>query len=373
MSHPYKTAPHKAFWSKAVQLNPDPISLMRPGAPLISKGDRVVSAGSCFAANLVPYLKEAGLSYLKTEGFHPLWVYSPPENLSYGKFSAAYGNIYTSRQLLQLMQRALGIFRPAEDRFTEKGRVIDVFRPGLRYSATNNEEFDSLQKQHFKAVIEAFTACDVFIYTLGLTEAWVSTEDGSVFPACPGTIAGTFDPTKHKFQNFSTFEVAEDLSTFMGLLHNINQRVRVILTVSPVPLVATATDDHVIEATVYSKSALRVAAAEVSRRYRFVSYFPAYEIITGPQAPENFFEADRRTPSKVGIDAVMRAFLHGCGIEQGEYDRPDAAETRKEAPLKRPLEPSSGIEKRAGTRGAGSALGNAIVDAECEEAMADPG
>ena len=35
--------------------------------------------------------------------------------------------------------------------------------------------------------------------TLGLTEAWGRTAPtGTVFPACPGTAAGTFDPERHR-------------------------------------------------------------------------------------------------------------------------------------------------------------------------------
>ena len=54
-----------------------------------------------------------------------------------------------------------------------------------------------------------------------------------------------------------------------------------ILTVSPVPLVATAAGKHVLVATTYSKSVLRVACEEVCQKAADVMYFPSYEIITG--------------------------------------------------------------------------------------------
>ena len=93
---------------------------------------------------------------------------------------------------------------------------------------------------------------------------------------------------------------------------DINPGVRVILTVSPVPLVATAEPNHVLAATTYSKSVLRVAAEAAARRHSEVRYFPSYEIVTGPQAPKDFFEADRRSVSSAAVAAVMDAFLSAC-------------------------------------------------------------
>lgn len=243
----------------------------------------------------------------------PAFADVPGDHFNYARFSAAYGNIYTARQAAQMLRRALGRFRPVEDRWEDAAdRIVDPFRPALKYPASSHREFDLLTAQHLANVLAAIRAADVFVFTLGLTEAWVSARDGAVFPACPGTLAGTFDSALHRFCNFSAREVAQDLEDLVDLLREINPRVRVVLTVSPVPLVATATAQHVLVATTYSKSVLRVAAAEAVRARAEVTYFPAYEIVTGPQAPADFFGPDRREPSEAAIGAVMRAFLACC-------------------------------------------------------------
>jgi hypothetical protein len=345
VSHPYTSAPRTAFWSRAVAADWHPADLVAGAEPYIAAGERVMTAGSCFASNLVPYLEKAGLSYLRTEGPHPAVPYE--ERFGYDKFTAAYGNIYTVRQLLQLLRRAFGRFRPAEDRWHVGESVVDALRPGLAHHARSDREFDLLTAQHLAAVREAFDMADVLIFTLGLTEGWISEIDGTVFPACPGTVAGEFDPSRHVFHNFTAAEIAADMDAFVGELRERNARVRLILTVSPVPLVATATAAHVLVATTYSKSVLRAAAGEASRRLNDVVYFPAYEIVTGPQAPYEFFEADRRSVARAGIDAVMEAFLSRCG---------------RGAVVPRPV--------REHVRDA-SAVSQALADAECEEAMAD--
>jgi hypothetical protein len=191
----------------------------------------------------------------------------------------------------------------------------------------------------------------VFIATLGLTEAWVSTRDGAVFPACPGTVAGTFDPERHAFVNFTAGEVAADLGAFVTELRAINPRVRVILTVSPVPLVATATPHHVLAADTYSKATLRVAAEAATREHRDVHYFPSYEIVTGARAPREFFESDRRTVSKQAVDIVMAAFLAQC--ERGDSGAAD-----------QPPRPASNVPTVQD-------LSRRIIDDECEHAAMD--
>jgi glycosyltransferase involved in cell wall biosynthesis len=351
--HPYSSAPAISFWSRAVASNWDPVALIEADGFLLRRGDQVVSAGSCFASNIVPYLEQAGFSYLRTEQPHPAFQDLEPEPLGYAKFSAAYGNIYTVRQLLQLLKRSQQLFSPIEDRWVVGDELVDPLRPGLRYRARSHREFDVLTALHLQKTREAFEAADVFVFTLGLTEAWVSRRDGTVFPACPGTVAGTFDPEHHEFKNFTVAEIVADLDEFITLLRRHNPSVRIILTVSPVPLVATASGGHVLPSTVYSKSVLRAATGEVAKSHPDVTYFPAYEIVTGPQAPEDFFEADRRSVSQAGIETVMSAMLAHCEAEQA------------------PPTPATGTPAASSSTVA-SDISRLIAEAECEEAMADP-
>ena len=347
MKSPYDSAPPRAFWSRAVSRKWEPTDLITKGDPLVRSDDKVVSAGSCFAANLVPYLESAGFRYLRTEVPPPAFTEVMGGNLSYDKFSASYGNIYTVRQLLQLMQRALGLFQPHEDRWNLPQGFVDPLRPGLRHVARCTQEFEALSRQHLKSVQRAFFEADVLIFTLGLTEAWMDARCGSVFPACPGTVAGRFDSNHHVFHNFSVSEVVDDLRAFVALLRSENPDVRLILTVSPVPLVATATDDHVLTATLYSKSVLRAAAGEIAKQDPRITYFPAYEIVTGPQAPEAFFEKDRRNPSRAAIDTVMRVFLSNCEGSKAANEPPPTSKSTL------------------------AILSGQIAEAECEEAMQD--
>jgi GSCFA family len=347
-THPYRSQPDRAFWSRAVAAGFVAEDLQRGKAAAIRADDRVVSAGSCFASNLVPWLERAGVEYVRTEEPHPAFAHLD-ENLGYRSFSAAYGNIYSARHLRQLVERVSGEFAPKEDRWHDGTHVIDPFRPGLRYPARTDAEFDALTRQHLAAVGQAFQTATVFVFTLGLTESWVSAEDGAAYPACPGVVAGTFDPARHVFHNDTVSDVTADLEAFLRQLRRLNPDVRVVLTVSPVPLVATATDEHVLTATAYSKAVLRAAAGEVAAADEGVVYFPAYEIVTGPQAPESYFMPDRRDVSEEAVAAVMSALLGPLANHAGP------APTR--------AAPTGSV--RSGE------LSRQVAEAECDEVLTD--
>ena len=117
------------------------------------------------------------------------------------------------------------------------------------------------------------------------------------------------DFASYEFVNFTADEVIADLNRFLAQLHRVNPQARVILTVSPVPLIATYEDRHVLQATTYSKAVLRVAAETIRKDNHNVDYFPSYEIITGQFNRGAYFEDDLRSVKKEGVEHVMRLFL----------------------------------------------------------------
>jgi len=309
---------------------------------------------------MIPWLEDAGLTYVRTEGVaHPALDHLP-ENLGYRTFSAAYGNIYTARHFRQLLERAYGLYTPAEDRWYDGDHVVDPFRPGLRYPARSDAEFDLLTRQHLAAVRAAVASASLLVFTLGLTEAWESTVDGAVYPTCPGTAGGVFDPEKHRFVNYSVGDIRDDMVSAIRLIRRHNPQLRVILSVSPVPLVATATEDHVLVATTYSKSVLRVAASEIVAAEPNVRYFPAYEIITGPQAPDDFYQRDRREVTDAAVTVAMHALFDNSALN------PEVARPTDSPPMAVRTPAASSAATLAANE-----LSRRVSEAECDELLAD--
>ncbi len=138
-----------------------------------------------------------------------------PETLqgkyNYGVYSARSCNIYTVRQLVQLFQRAYGLSRPVEPfRRSAAAGAPDAFRPLVEPAPfASVEDLEQSQKTHFAAVRRVFEDSDLFIFTLGPTEAWEDVRDGSIYPLCPGTAAGEFNAETYRFRNFTCAETLE--------------------------------------------------------------------------------------------------------------------------------------------------------------------
>ncbi len=317
MPNPYSSLPERSFWRTGVS-DRGALGLreMYQKRFEIEPTARISTAGSCFAQHIGRQLKAREYNY---QDFEPAPAGMPASDLvrfGYNMYSARYGNIYTARQLVQLMHEAFGSFTPKERVWEKNGRYYDALRPSIEEGGfdTSEEVIAMREKQHLPAVRKLFLNTDIFVFTLGLTEAWVSKEDGTVYPTCPGTIAGEFSDERHCFKNFTHREILVDMVKFIDLLRKRRPNIKFVLTVSPVPLTATASGEHVLTATTYSKSVLRGVAGELCQKYPFVDYFPSYELITAPVMRGVFYESNLRSVAIEGVDVVMSHFFSQHGM-----------------------------------------------------------
>ncbi len=321
--HPYKDQPDRAFWRRSVEgVNPLEIGAWyRHKFPL--DGRRLATGGSCFAQHIGREMKRRGADYLDVE---PAPGFLPPElhlDYGYGIYSARYGNIYTSRQLLQLLQRAAGEIAPADRAWARGDGFVDPFRPNIEPGPVGDaEEVEVLRRHHLARVVELFERTDAFVFTLGMTETWMSRDDGTVFPVAPGTAGGVWDESRYRFLNLSYPEVVADLEEVIARLRAINGDMHFLFTVSPVSIMATATPHHVVVANTHSKSILRAAAGHLAETHPFVDYFPGYEITTSPPMRGMFYNTEMRTVSSAGVRHVMGHFFAEHGAAPAEPVRP---------------------------------------------------
>lgn len=311
MTNPYRSLPDQCFWSRSVSwIAPGQLDPMSDGAFRITPHMKVATMGSCFAQHIARHLARSGLNYFVAEQAPKGMSADAAAARQYGLFSARYGNVYTVRQAVQMFDRAFGAFHPKEDVWARGEVFVDPFRPLIEPDGfASPEAVRMAADEHLAQVRRVFSEADVIVFTLGLTEGWRSLEDGAVFAAAPGVSGGSFDPARHEKVNFSSREVCDDLQALCDRIKDVNPGARVLLTVSPVPLIATHQDDkHVLDATSYSKAVLRVAAGEIAQANLQVSYFPSYEIITSTHSRGAYFEPDLRGVREVGVAHVMRVF-----------------------------------------------------------------
>lgn len=314
---PYEGLPPRAFWRTGVaeQDAAAIADLYRPKFP-IARDARIAVAGTCFAPHVMHALAANGFAAIDAEPAPHGFDQDTAGRFGYGLGAARWGSIGTPRQLLQLCEEALGAFTPADAIWEEDGRYFDALRPTLEPEGlASPTEVDEHRAHHLRKAREVLAAADVWVIVLGLTEAWRHRASGTVYPSAPGTVAGAFDSAIHAFHNFSFAEIHADLAAFMTLARRERPGTKFILMLSPIPLTATASGEHVLTATTQSKSILRAAAGQLAAEHDDVDYFPLYEIACSPAARGAFFEANRRTPNAEGIRAAVRPFLAAHGGE----------------------------------------------------------
>jgi len=337
MTHPYDGLEARAFWRSAVA-EAGPFGLTGLWTPKfrLERGHGIVTAGSCFAQHIGRALKARGHRWMETEPAPPFFGEAERAAFNYGIFSFRTGNIYTARMLLQWLRLAFDEGAVPDETWEQESRLTDPLRPVIEPGGFDGAaELRAAREATCAAIRRAVREADWFVFTLGLTESWRNTDTGLEYALCPGTVAGRFDPARHAFHNAPMAEILADLSAALELMRRENPALRVLLTVSPVPLTATASGQHVLCASGYSKSVLRAVAGQAASEFDFVDYFPSYEIITSPVFRGIFFAPNMRSVEPQGVETVMGHFFADQERVFGPLDPPEAGAEDPPAAVRR--------------------------------------
>jgi len=354
---PYDDLPPSSFWRPAVAER-EPLQIEGLWTPKfrIARRDRIVTAGSCFAQHIGRALAARGYGWMDAEPAPDRLPEALHGRFHYGTFSFRTGNIYTTNMLAQWLDWAFGETPPPEDLWEKDGHFFDPFRPAVEPGGfVTREEALASRAATLAAIRRAVSQADVFVFTLGLTESWQHSSSCVEYALCPGTVAGKFRPRFHRFVNQDYDAVLARMRDALGVLRAQNPGLRVLLTVSPVPLTATASGAHVLTATSYSKSVLRAVAGALAEDDPGIDYFPSYEIITGAPFRSMFYAGNLRSVLPEGVGFVMDSFfadqqrVFGAADEVAPADRP---ETRAERQAREDTEPD-----------------DAAADVQCEEEL----
>lgn len=325
MNHPYMSLDDRAFWKSAVCTDSalDIDDLWRP-AFAVEPEHRIATYGSCFAQHIGKAIQKNGYQWLDTEPAPPGLGAEFEKQYNYKVFTCRTGNIYTVTLLQQWIEWALGRSNPADECWEQGGRYYDPFRPRVEPNGfASPDEMIASRKVTIEAMRNSIVDSDIFVFTLGLTESWFNVELGHEYPMCPGTVAGEFDENLHRFVNQDYATILAALEKVRNLLQELNPQIKMLLTVSPVPLTATNSGQHVLVATTQSKAILRAVVAQASSQFENVDYFPSFEMITGAPYKAGFYEDNLRSVKSEGVQYVMSRFFSGLHwLKHGETAAP---------------------------------------------------
>jgi len=272
----------------------------------ITRSTPIGSAGSCFAKRIAQHLQMWGYNYVIEEDDLPEGY--PLESLTdteYRMAPARMGTLFNVQSMLQMVERAFGSRRPDMLISTHSdGAWLDPFRyVRSRYSDTRGYVDD--YERHSRALNRALLRCEVFVFTLGLTEAWYFAHSGDYTSVTP---CNRINPLLLRMKTLSVEENVAALESMYELYRSHRPDIKFIISVSPIPLRRTfSKDHHIVVANNLSKATLVVAAHRfVDRHPGRAYYFPAYEMVMyGAKDP---WEADRRHVTKDAVSRVMSLF-----------------------------------------------------------------
>lgn len=248
-----------------------------PEEPPIDEATQITAFGSCFASNISGYLARRNFAVAGREG---------DDNNAYViRCGEGMVNTFVIRQQ----------FEWAWENRTFEGELWH----GYKAEAYG---YDEEVRKTTKAI---FDRTDVFILTLGLSEVWYDEPTGNVFwRTIPKDV---YDPERHRFRVASVSENKDNIAAICALIRKHRPEAKIVLTLSPIPLIATFRDQSCLASNEVSKATLRVALDEFLRENPGAAYYwPSYEIVR--QVFDGGLKEDMRHPDPTIINFIMSLF-----------------------------------------------------------------
>lgn len=253
----------------------------------IGYDSRVLTLGSCFAAHIARKLVAAKFRVTENPSgilFNPLSI-------------AAAIRSYASPAAV------------TRDELGFDGEVWYHFGFHGDFSAPTAEEALARMNAARRAGAEALRTADRVILTFGT--AWVYERDGEVVANCHRRPAAEFSRRR--------LSVEEIVETFAELIEGPLAGKQIILTVSPVRHIGDGLAGNAV-----SKATLRLAAEELTQRFKCAAYFPAYEIVTDDLRDYRFYADDLVHPAPQAIAYVWEKFTAAALSDRARNLLPEA-------------------------------------------------
>ncbi|WP_024517848.1 GSCFA domain-containing protein [Bradyrhizobium sp. Tv2a-2] len=121
---------------------------------------------------------------------------------------------------------------------------------------------------------------DVFILTLGVAPAFFDRVTGDFVLPRPTALNSRVLAEKYVFRTTSVRENVENVTYLLDFIRKISPGIKVVVTVSPVPLVASFEHESAVQADCLSKSTMRLVAHEVVNHSNIsnILYWPSFEV-----------------------------------------------------------------------------------------------
>lgn len=265
----------KDFLGDLHKLVRDHIAVDLNRAPrFISKRTKFFTMGSCFARNLAVSLIKSGFAAHHME------------------ISEYINTTFANRVFVDWLS-------DAEIDAAIRERIVELLPPG--WSKENT--------------LQNIKNSDVFILTLGVAPAFFDRASGDFVLPRPSALNSRVLAEKYLFRTTSVKENVDNVRYLINFIRSIAPGIMVVVTVSPVPILASFEYESAVQADCLSKSTMRLVAHEVVNDCNFsnILYWPSFEVFrwAGSNA-SNYYAADDGAAWHVSEEKVagtIKAFV----------------------------------------------------------------
>lgn len=248
----------------------------------------IFASGSCFAREVEWALHAAGRKVLS---------WTPQVGLSNGIFHR-----YNTFSMIN-------DFRFAFEGGWSREMAVQTHRGWADY--TSNQicaSLEDLEKERLAliALHRNLASTDVLVLTLGLIEVWFDKQTERVLNFTPSEALGK-QPGRYEFRVTGYQENLDAVRELVAFGREVNPDLKVIVTVSPVPLNGSFSGVDILQSNSLSKCTLRTVAQVVADENPFVDYFPSYELVTLSD-PDAVWLPDRRHVRREAVAHIIGKF-----------------------------------------------------------------
>lgn len=270
----------------------------------IEEHETVFAFGSCFARNIENALESHGREVLSRKfDLGPIG-----ESLTdAANFFNKYSIHSVTNEVIWALERETF---PGGDLIYRLGggRYCDC-QLGMAKMQYSKDEILAFRERYLDAMAQVVEA-DVVILTLGYVETWYDRKLGLYLNVSPPKPLIKKEPERFEFRVLSYQDVLDGLEAlYAALQRHRTKPLKMLVTVSPVPLLATFRDMDVLVANAYSKSVQRAAIEEFVQGKAWVDYFPSYEFVTLSNPAIAWSRDDYRHVSPDVVNRIMASVL----------------------------------------------------------------
>jgi hypothetical protein len=248
-----------------------------PAEPFIDPSTRVTFIGCCFGSSLLDHLKT--LDFQETGSIDT-------------EFMPISETLSTSFAMRQMFEWQFEGIKP-DPALIKGNRLMEI-------NFSDELWLDSLAR---------LAVTDVFILMISSAEIWYDEPSGGVtWRETPGA-----HPTRQKFRTSTVEENRANLRTIYDVVRRHRPQAKIILMLSPIPMIATYRPQSCIVANTVSKAVIRAAMDEVWREVGddHLLYCPFYEVIHegfGANPYGGHYNGDHRHINDRALDYLLNLF-----------------------------------------------------------------